>query len=592
MPVIKRRITKESRPTFDFDYYCQHNSDVVDAHGSNLDRIWAHFIQHGQFENRKYRLKKPIKLRPKEAKKDLQDYLSNDHLPDSLRLVSRDEMESYFKDKRIAVVGPSISTLDTKEGNYLETFDIVIRLKKSVPVPSEYHPYIGQRTDILCTHLKISQNNFDQVIVRGNSIKYFLLPFPLIPPFDSFLKQFCHYLSEREQQKNIYNKIYLYYLSDKLAIDHYARQVQQLKSTPTTGCALLINLLTYSFKELYITGFTFRQDGYCPAYKNADEDVESYQRTMVARTIHDMDKEIAYFKTILLSDKRIKLASHMKKVLRNPSTKASSTSSSNKISQINHTASSVFHDDTYISLYSTKYGKFWVYNNDEWIGRVIRMGEAWDHKVINKMVKHIRTNSIVVDVGANIGTHSIPYSRYAKQVYCFEPQSKIYQLLVKNIAENNRTNIVTHQYALGHLNTTNLTMCSTIPDGRSKGQPIDYQTSKMVNYGGIELGLGGEQIEMRTLDSLNLSNVSYLKIDVEGAEKLVIYGAQETIRRDRPVILYENKKQVSDQMKQMLLSVDQGYPAEVEAFDIQQFLFEQLRYRSSFTIKNDIICLP
>lgn len=44
--------------------------------------------------------------------------------------------------------------------------------------------------------------------------------------------------------------------------------------------------------------------------------------------------------------------------------------------------------------------------------------------------------------------------------------------------------------------------------------------------GGLNLGRGGERVYVSTLDSFNLSGVTFIKIDVQGAEKLVLYGAQ------------------------------------------------------------------
>ena len=48
---------------------------------------------------------------------------------------------------------------------------------------------------------------------------------------------------------------------------------------------------------------------------------------------------------------------------------------------------------------------------------------------------------------------------------------------------------------------------------------------------------GNEKI--RTLDSFNLSNISFIKIDVEGYELNLLKGAYETIKRDKPVIFIE-----------------------------------------------------
>ena len=66
------------------------------------------------------------------------------------------------------------------------------------------------------------------------------------------------------------------------------------------------------------------------------------------------------------------------------------------------------------------------------------------------------------------------------------------------------------------------------------------------NYGALQLGTCGTEIEMITLDSLmsSVSKIKLLKVDVEGSEPLVFYGARKIIKRDMPIIIYEKNQQV------------------------------------------------
>ena len=59
------------------------------------------------------------------------------------------------------------------------------------------------------------------------------------------------------------------------------------------------------------------------------------------------------------------------------------------------------------------------------------------------------------------------------------------------------------------------------------------------NEGGTGVGSGGDQAELRSLDSFGFERVSLLKIDVERFESEVLDGAVDTIRRNRPAILIE-----------------------------------------------------
>ena len=47
------------------------------------------------------------------------------------------------------------------------------------------------------------------------------------------------------------------------------------------------------------------------------------------------------------------------------------------------------------------------------------------------------------------------------------------------------------------------------------------------------------EVEVRTLDSFGLTDVRFIKADVEGSEREVLDGARSIVARDRPVILLE-----------------------------------------------------
>ena len=131
----------------------------------------------------------------------------------------------------------------------------------------------------------------------------------------------------------------------------------------------------------------------------------------------------------------------------------------------------------------------------------------------------------VIDVGAHIGTHTIAMARLVGDeglVFAFEPQVKIYQELLVNLDLNEITNVHTYFAALGESQSR----ISMIP-------PPVY------NEGHASVGEGGNRVELKTLDSYQFTDVSVIKIDVEGAENGVLKGARQTITQNKPVILIE-----------------------------------------------------
>jgi FkbM family methyltransferase len=129
---------------------------------------------------------------------------------------------------------------------------------------------------------------------------------------------------------------------------------------------------------------------------------------------------------------------------------------------------------------------------------------------------------VIVDAGANIGNHAVYFANFLKydSILCFEPLPDNFRLLELNLAY---PNIELHQLALSD-NKATLKMA---PNKGNMG------ASRIYENGSIEIGA-------ITLDSLNLQNVTLLKIDVEGYEPLVLEGAKDTISRCHPLILIED----------------------------------------------------
>jgi len=235
----------------------------------------------------------------------------------------------------------------------------------------------------------------------------------------------------------------------------------------------------------------------------------------------------------------------------------------------------------------------WNYKaNDVTFHQFLSKGRVWEEHIVEMARCVIRPGSCVIDVGAHIGTHSIPYSEKAKAVYAFEMQPEIFALLQKNVRQNNKTNVFTQNCAVGHREGI-AHINDTVYDFGINGRfdtPLAYKTLAPINYGGVAIGKGTAEAKMITLDSLNFENVSYMKVDAEGFEPMIFWGAKETIRNNRPVILFEkNLKLVTPEMIE-----DLQIPKEVYEFDIESFCKEELGYAGVFKVSNsmDFVAVP
>lgn len=127
-----------------------------------------------------------------------------------------------------------------------------------------------------------------------------------------------------------------------------------------------------------------------------------------------------------------------------------------------------------------------------------------------------------LDVGANIGNHSLYYAKHFKNVEAFEPHPRIAKLLRFNTEYTPNINV--NEYGVGD------EISSSVMNEVSN------------NIGASSIGKGSIPIDIRTIDSFNYNDVSFMKIDVEGFEQQVLRGARETIARCNPILIVEQHR--------------------------------------------------
>ena len=138
-------------------------------------------------------------------------------------------------------------------------------------------------------------------------------------------------------------------------------------------------------------------------------------------------------------------------------------------------------------------------------------------------------NRNVVDAGANKGTYTFIFGRLAKKVYAFEPNPKMFDILKRTAGRN----VVLSPLALSNA------------AGDMEFRVPRYGKHSYSNQGGtlsaIKVNEDYAAIPVKTarLDGLDLQNIGFIKIDVEGSESEVLQGAREVIARDRPTLMIE-----------------------------------------------------
>ena len=182
-----------------------------------------------------------------------------------------------------------------------------------------------------------------------------------------------------------------------------------------------------------------------------------------------------------------------------------------------------------------------VRKNDH-IGKRIIAGEEWEPHVRKAIEEAARPNGIAIDAGAYIGIHTLTMSRCFSTVHAFEPQLGVFQVLCGNLALNERLNVITHN---GALYDRSIAMRLAPQDHQEVGVPmvggdIDYNLIENAAALSFEIAAPGDpHIDAIALDDLALENVSLIKIDTQGSDLRVLAGAERTIAKSKPVVLFE-----------------------------------------------------
>jgi len=138
---------------------------------------------------------------------------------------------------------------------------------------------------------------------------------------------------------------------------------------------------------------------------------------------------------------------------------------------------------------------------------------------------------IVLDIGANIGNHSLAFSLDARKVFAFEPVPEIFSLLSANIKQNNINNIQPVNLALSDNEAEKELYMNT--SGNVGASSFDKRDDNSLLVA-VTLCRGDEFIKKE-----NVENIDFMKIDVEGHELAVLEGLKSSIRKNRPFIVME-----------------------------------------------------
>jgi FkbM family methyltransferase len=168
---------------------------------------------------------------------------------------------------------------------------------------------------------------------------------------------------------------------------------------------------------------------------------------------------------------------------------------------------------------------------DRVLGRTLYLGG--DHEPeLRALMRHLSLEGGAgLDVGANIGLHTIAMSRLvgaAGRVFAFEPEPHNFRLLETNLRLNDTRNVTARRCAIGDVDG----MC------RLARNPRNYADCRVTS----ELaGWASHEVPMTTLDAalpeLPAGALRFVKLDVQGSECRVLRGMRRTLERHPDVMM-------------------------------------------------------
>lgn len=172
------------------------------------------------------------------------------------------------------------------------------------------------------------------------------------------------------------------------------------------------------------------------------------------------------------------------------------------------------------------------------------------------IINTLPTGAIVVDGGCNAGFFTIPVAYMTQgrdvRIISFEPQRQLFQAVGGSLALNGYQHVYLHNCGLGSM------------PGIAQLPAIDYSVAQ--DFGTVQLEsqatvdedgwMNDRVVDITSIDAMDLPNLDFFKLDVEGYEVPALLGAYKTIKQHRPWIWVEYFITGVEPIKQALSELD------------------------------------
>jgi FkbM family methyltransferase len=186
----------------------------------------------------------------------------------------------------------------------------------------------------------------------------------------------------------------------------------------------------------------------------------------------------------------------------------------------------------------------------EIIDASLYFASTFEQDVENLFKKYVHENNTVIDVGANIGYHTLHSAEYVGgggKVVAIEPNQWAINRLTRNLELNPQIQERVHIIKVA------------LSDRDELSQEMSFQASYKLSGKNAAVS---EIVDVRSLDSIcdenGLSGISLIKIDVDGFEIKVLNGSLDLLARDHPTLIVEFTPSVFRQLGDEIQAVEQA----------------------------------
>lgn len=199
------------------------------------------------------------------------------------------------------------------------------------------------------------------------------------------------------------------------------------------------------------------------------------------------------------------------------------------------------------------------------------------------------STNVIIDIGANIGLFSVALGKLCSEadIHAFEPVPSTFDILNKNINRNYLSNVITHNSAIA--DDQKKVHISTDMNASQKNRILKKETE------------GSHEVEAISIDYFcaknNFNKVAFVKIDVEGAEPLVLRGAKKMLMSAsvNAVLLEvceENLNNLGFTIEDLKSEIS-GFPYEVYTFAINGQINQKVDLSDLINIRStDVVLIP